>query len=85
MKAPITSPNNPQLAGTLASKKLLHGEYSRFATFAIHTRFDSVQWLTADAFVIDPITMLPEIIRQEQSFEAAIRGLESTHELAAAA
>jgi hypothetical protein len=75
VKAPATSANNPSLKGQLASKKVLHGENSRFATFAVHTRFDAVQWFTADALRPDDKTGLPEIVRQSATFEEALHGL----------
>ena len=72
MKAPATSANNPSLKGQFASKKVLHGENNRFATFAVHTRFDAVQWFTADALRLDDKTGLPEIVRHSATFEDAI-------------
>ena len=75
MKAPSATANNPSLKGQLASKKILHGDNSRFATFAVHTRFDAVQWFTADALRPDDKTGLPEIIRQCNTFEEVVHGL----------
>lgn len=73
--APKVQQNDPNQAGTLASKKHLHGEGSRYATYAVHTRFDAVQWFTADAYQMDEKTQLPAIIRQSATFDEAIAGL----------
>lgn len=73
MKAPLVSENNPSLKGQLASKKVLHGENNRLATFAIHTRFGSVQWLTQDALCPDDKTGLPSVIRQAETFDEAVK------------
>lgn len=75
VKAPATAANKPSLKGQLASKKVLHGENNRYATFAVHTRLEAVQWVTADALRMDDKTGLPEIIRQTTTFEEALHGL----------
>lgn len=70
--------NNPALAGQMASRrKFLFGYGSRYALYAVHTRFDAVQWFVADAEVPDELTGLPSIIRQEASPEEAMRGLDA--------
>lgn len=72
MFAPKTASNNPALAGAPASRKVLFGGNSRFAIFAIHTRFDAVSWFVADAELADEITGHPAIIVQSATFEDAI-------------
>ena len=64
--------NNPNLAGQLASKKVLFGGYSRFAIAPVHTRFDAVEWFVWDAEQIDPLTRLPSVIAQEATKEEAL-------------
>ena len=59
--------NKPELAGTIASKKTLHAPRSRFATYAVHARFDAVEWLVADAETKDPLTDLPAIVGQHDT------------------
>jgi hypothetical protein len=69
-------PNNPTKAGQPASDKVIFGDYSRYALYAIHTRFDCVWWIVQDAETLDPIVPdMPAIIRQELRFEDAIDGL----------
>lgn len=68
--------NNPSKAGQPASEKVIFGDYSRYAVYAIHTRFDCVWWIVQDAEQLDPIVAdMPAIIRQEVTFEDAIHGL----------
>lgn len=74
MKFPSSEKNNPQLAGKLASDKLLFGEFSRYALYAVHTRGSSVQWFVADAESADE-TGLPRIVRQASTPEQAVAGL----------
>jgi len=73
MAAPLS--NVPSLAGKAATKKRLFGEYRRYAVWAIHTRFDAVCWVVADAHVTDPVTGGPEIIRQAATEAEAVAGL----------
>ena len=75
ISSPATSPNTPNLAGQYASKQILFGESSRYAVYAVHTRFESVCWVVVDAESSDSKNFLPEIIRQESSFDKAIEGL----------
>lgn len=75
MNAPACSCNNPAYAGFDASKRVYFGEYGRYSAFAIHTRFDSVQWLVADAESPEPRTGIPSIVRQCETFEDAVRDL----------
>jgi len=69
--------NNPNLAGQLASKKILFGGYSRFAIAPVHTRFDAVEWFVWDAEQIDPATQLPSVIVQEPTREQALAKVEN--------
>jgi len=74
MKFPKADKNNPELAGKLASDKVLFGECSRYALYAVHTRGNSVQWFVTDAEVTDLIGF-PRIIRQASSPDEAIAGM----------
>lgn len=67
--------NDPTLAGQAAGRKRLFGDYHRYAVWPVHTRFDAVEWFVADAFLEDPVTGLPEVIRQAATEEAAVAGL----------
>ena len=69
MKAPKTIPNNNDHAGRIASDKVTFGPWHRYSVFAVHTRFDKVTWLVED------VEGIPEIIRQEDTFEQAVSGL----------
>ena len=69
--------NNPSRAGERASCKVIFGEFCRYACFAIHTRFDSLEWVVADAETTDEVTGYPAIIRQASTFEEAIEGLDA--------
>jgi hypothetical protein len=75
MKFPTADKNNPAFAGRLASDKVLFGECSRYALFAVHTRGDSVQWFVADAESADDMG-LPRIVRQAATPEQAVAGLQ---------
>lgn len=70
--APVAQANDKSKAGQRASKSVLYGDFSRYSTFAVHTRFDDVQWFTADVENRDPKTGLPAIIRQAATFEEAL-------------
>jgi len=70
-----TQENNSAKAGQLASVKHLFGEFSRYAVFAVHTRFESVQWFVQDAEQIDEVSGSPLTIRQAATLEAAVDGL----------
>ncbi len=61
--------NDPTRAGQLAGRKLLFGLYRRYALYPVHTRFDRVCWMVADADIDDH--GMPGIIRQEDTPEAA--------------
>jgi hypothetical protein len=73
--APVAETNNAAKRGLRASAVVRFGPVLRFAAFAVHTRFDAVQWFIADDLVLDPLTGRPEIIGQAATFDAAIAGL----------
>ena len=68
--------NNPNLAGQLASKKVLFGGYSRFAIAPVHTRFDAVEWFVWDAEHALSTMDRAEVIRQAATLEEAMEGLQ---------
>lgn len=70
-----TLPNDPAKAGKLASMLQHVGPEGRYAVFAIHTRFDAVEFMVEDNEVLCPETELPAIIRQAPTYEEAVRGL----------
>ena len=74
--------NKPELKGTLAARKELHGPLSRFAIAPLHTRFEAVQWFVWDANILDD-TGHAEAIGQfddETEARAYLRGLISKAE-----
>jgi hypothetical protein len=64
--------NDPAKAGKLAGRKLTFGLYRRYAVYPVHTRFDRVCWMVADADIDD--NGMPGIIRQEDTPQAALAG-----------
>lgn len=80
LQAPVADRNDRDLAGRRASDRVLHGPYSRYSTYAVHTRFDRVIWMTVDAEQLDE-NQLPEVVRQSDTFEGAIEGLETELEV----
>ena len=68
--------NEPTMAGRLAGRKRFFGDYSRYAVFPVHTRFEAVEWFVADAEVTDEVTGLPAVIRQAASEAEAVAGLD---------
>jgi hypothetical protein len=68
--------NNPRLAGSLASSKRLFGPWHRYAVYAVHTRFDAVEWFVADAEQTDAVTGQPAVIRQAPTEIEAMARLE---------
>lgn len=71
--------NDPGKAGQLAGKKMLFGDCSRYAVAPIHTRFNNLTWFVWDAEAISDSDLAQNhpvpVIRQEESFEAAVAGL----------
>ena len=53
----------------------LFGEFSRYKLDKCRTRFGTVVYMVSDAETPDPITGLPQIIRQAATEEEAIKGL----------
>lgn len=77
MKQPTTQNNNPEKAGQKASQKIIFGPFNRYAVYAVHTRFDKVQWFVEDAEQnCDVIPEQLKIIRQEWDFKDAVKRLE---------
>lgn len=64
-------PNNPALRGHRASRILRFGPAARYEVFAVHTRFDAVEWWVTDSNVTYSDGR-PWVIRQEPSFDEAI-------------
>jgi hypothetical protein len=67
--------NNPSLKGSLAGKRMLFGDWARYAVAPVHTRWDAVSWFVWDAEYINEKTGHPEVIRQAPTFEEAVKGL----------
>lgn len=78
MQAPESQKNDPSKKGQKASKVLIHGAFNRYATYAMHTRFEAVTWITEDAEQKDEnCENLPKVVRQSNTFTEAIEGLAS--------
>lgn len=81
MKQPFTQKNNHEKAGQKASQKLTFGPFSRYAVYAVHTRFNNVMWFVEDAE--QTCEVIPEqlkVIRQEWDFKDAVNKLEDTND-----
>lgn len=76
LKFPAKIENDPRRKGELASRKQLFGERSRYAVAPLHTRFDAVTWFVWDAEGPEAEYGKPQIIRQEDTLEKAIAGLD---------
>lgn len=72
--APKCAANDASKAGAHASRVVTFGEFSRFGAFAVHTRFGAVSWFVQDVERLDDLGF-PVVVRQEPTFEAAVRGL----------
>ncbi len=68
--------NNPERAGHVASGYLTFGRHSRYAVMSVHTRFDAIEWFVKDSEKIDEYGM-SSIIRQCPTLTEAIAGLET--------
>jgi hypothetical protein len=68
-------PNDPALAGRLASSVVVFGRAGRYQLAAVHTRFEAVQFFVWDTSELDE-DGLPRVCRQEATEESARRGLE---------
>ena len=66
--------NDTSKAGQLAGERQFFGEFSRYCVFPVHTRFDRVSWFVKDAERPAPDGRA-EVIRQEDTLEAAVAGL----------
>jgi hypothetical protein len=73
--------NNPDKAGHRASCMVIFGDFHQYACFAVHTRFDHLEWIVADAEQSDSVTGKPLVIRQASSFEAATEGLDYSNQM----
>lgn len=78
MKFPHSIKNDPSKAGKRARKIETFGEFSRFAIYPIHTRFEAVCWIVLDALIVDEFG-LASVIRQASSKESALEGLEEVY------
>jgi hypothetical protein len=68
--------NDPSRKGEIACSKEVFGDHSRYAVYAVHTRFDAVHWVVADAETIDPVTgEYCAWIRQGDSKKEVLEGL----------
>lgn len=67
-------PNDPAQAGKAAGPSIYTGPLSTFEIKPVHTRFESVQWFVLDLADRDD-KGLARVIRQSDSFEAAVQGL----------
>jgi hypothetical protein len=68
--------NNPVKKGHIVKNTTLEfGQYLRYKVFAVHSRFGKVAWFVEDSTLKDSITGGHEVIRQEESFEEATKGL----------
>jgi len=72
LRKPKTRPNNPERKGERASSVVTFGDLSRYAVFAVHTRFEAVTWFVTDAEAEDEETGAPKVIRQGDTFEAVV-------------
>lgn len=76
MRAPEYKPHNdPSRPGHMATQQIRFGERDRYGVFAIHTRFDDVEWIVVDYENVDPVYQLPDIIRQGNSALEVMEGL----------
>lgn len=71
---PATIQNNPLLKGQPAAPKQFWDDH-RFAVAPVHTRFDRVAWFVWDAEAEASDLSHAEVIRIEDTLEAALAGL----------
>lgn len=80
-RSPWLIRNDPSRAGQRASRRaLFFGPHKRFAVYAVHTRFEAVQWFVSDAETPDLETGLPASIVGQ--FDKASDALKRARELA---
>lgn len=63
--------------GALLAKKERFGEFGRYSVAPVWTRFDTVEWFVWDAERIDEVTGGPAVIRQAETREMAMAGLDT--------
>lgn len=69
--------NDKTMAGQLASDEEIFGERHNFLIAAIHTRFNAVIWFVWDTETFDEIAGHIAIIRQTETRDQAIKGLDA--------
>lgn len=70
-------PNDPTRRGAHASDYVIFGPHGRYAIYAIHTRFDAIEFQVIDVEQVDPNTGdYGSVVRQEPTAMEALRGLE---------
>ena len=73
--------NDPKKAGELAGKKLLFGEYNRYAVFPVHTTSYEIEWHVADADTVTNAEIMagvePQVVQIGKSFHEAVKGIEN--------
>ncbi len=68
---PATKP----FQASYASTPVAFGAGDRYRVFAIHTRFGTIEWMVTDTELVDELTGLPAVIRQEPTRARAVAGL----------
>ena len=71
----MTIKNIKNQAGQIANTPEMFGPFNRYSIYAIHTRFDAIQWIVRDGENYNASTGA-EIIRQANTKEEAMDGLE---------
>ncbi len=80
---PSVPANDPAKAGQPACRKQMFGASNRYAVAPVHTRFEAVEYFVWDAEHPEALRRwregngvgAAEVIRQEPTLEAALRGL----------
>ena len=72
---PKTESNDSSKTGLDASNRVNFGDFGRYVVYAIHTRFDSTTWIVEDFEIEDELTRLPAVIRMNNNFAKAVKGL----------
>ena len=67
-------PNDIEKRGQRAASVCQFGPNFRYEIAPIHTRFGAHQWMIWDHETIDPMTNLPAIIRQSNTYVEALIG-----------
>ncbi len=84
MNFPATLPNDIRQSGAPRSNMVLFGPNSRYALFAMHTRFplEDEGWAVRDAETVDEVTGGPALVAQcftKQEAEEAVQRLLHKH------